>query len=1309
MSNKQLIIPIVTPLVKRKNTEFVIEQLEKYEHQDYYVCSRTLNHLKNFIGENYDFVVPCMSTGEGDYLDYELWKSITHLTINLFKNKKGESKCIPCILNLDFVERAFSYLEHRGDIKNVFLPFTKDTLEELTNGVTSSLIKNCSFDISLYVRPYLKQNERLTNEQIINFLKKNKGKIELIKDSRNENSKELTDELILKLKEEKLDIKVFQGWESLYKETNDDCSGGVFPLANLEPQLIYDFVRYKENYADSKIIDSLCKKFNDPQNWIAVIKKEFNSKPTRFNYDSLEFTAAIRKFFEFYSEENLENFHVKEFDVNNPLRSMCRTLLSDMLSFQTTYFRNNKLNNELNKETPEFLFLPLVIAIKDLETNRGFVFEMKRRRRIKTKDIVWKEIDKDLGDAISKISATLFHSIYYIEEKLFLPKSPHDDWFTEFSKDPVTGISPAGDADISVTEEYFKDVKLKKYDYKNNLDFIRTHNTDYRAVDAGNPSRYKIRIIYYKNPNLSAIIPDSVFDFLARIAIFTKRNKIAVDSIERQATSAAISQIMARNMSHNVGSHVSYKATNIAIKNRIIELYRNDFSDQFSSKDKIRKLNKDDFVIDWIDFMSEKLDKYEIHRNEYLANYNLSPQSFRFYQDVILPFAENTLILDNIASAEGAKYTESQANKLKIKVFVKKINSESYSEIKAKYPNLTAIFRDNKTVNEIVYPDNFPYLLKNKKNNEPLSNGINSKEIEGTDVEVLLHSEQAIYSILENFIRNSAKHNKNAIVDKGLEIRLYLEEKAEKYDLIICDNVSKLPSHKLFNIDPPGLYQIIKNDLFDETKLSSRQNLGFADMKINSFLFKNRAIDIKNETVANNFDLVSVNTEELPIAKKIMQPLLLNDEFAFGYQMELLKPRKVLWIGEDITDNDDVKNLSLLKKDGIIQFKDLDAYLKDLDNKNEIAAFDFVVFYESFDYKLYLENQIMLPPRVLAVSADEAEKIEKPNVVYLNDSDFNSAANADELLEKCWQNWLNRLGETKAYIYYENNPEACETIDSTRLGSNQTIRCAKKLEEEITLDNNSISIFYDHHGEILGNTKLKLEKKYGDYVTNFYTKHSKIVFDKGSDDFSSLSYLPADEFKKKLLAYQLIDAATTNIFILDERIALKANNETNNTNDKAIGTVIGKYDGLNFSRYCYGKVFAINSICAGEEKDKPIHSETLNYYLSLQVNENEIKLKIETDDEEVLESLGDINTVNKDILLIHRTYLKEDILGMKVNEFLKLAGKIFGSIIVTSGGGYPHNLQEEVRFIPFSIVEQCVGSRLSKLKLIANLQKLKYI
>lgn len=789
--------------------------------------------------------------------------------------------------------------------------------------------------------------------------------------------------------------------------------------------------------------------------------------------------------------------------------------------------------------------------------------------------------------------------------------------------------------------------------------------------------------------------------------------------IAHQATRAAISQIMARNMSHNVGSHVSYKATNLAIKDRIIRLYPHKFTGQVENP--IKELNRHESVIEWIDFMSEKLDKYEIHRNEYLADFNLSPQNFRFYQDVVLPFCENTLILDNLASAEGAHYVNTRENKLKIRVFMKPENDECFTEIKARYPTLTSDFPDVECLDEVVYPDHFPYLLKCKSEGnsltecDSLADGINSKRPDGaSDIDVLLHSEQGLYSILENFIRNSAKHNKEALIDCPLEVRLYLEDKGDKYNFLICDNVSKLEGFKLFNSTPnsPGLYQRMKQGVVGDAEQSVRQNLGFADMNINSFLFKHRAADIGSEILSSNFHLVTVEGDLCNLRYKKIKSSFGSDEasrkFLFGYQMELLKPRKVLWIGTDVPISGCGGEKQDIKSGGVFQYDNLKAYLHECrGGTEEIAAFEFVVFYESFNYTDYLQHQIELPPRVIVLQDGEPDWPSKPNV-RITGASLREVRNVDELVEMCWEIWLGRLKKSAAaYVYFENNEKAAAELDELNgLRGGHTITSVNNLSRDVVVNNDAIFVVYDHHGRAFtgcGPThKLKTDK----LRNNFYTQHTKIVFDKGSDDFVRLNQLPANSHKGRILAYQLIDAATTNIFVLDERIAIQANYDCENPHDKKAGIKFEDYDQLTFSRYCYGKVYALNFISTDSGESALIRSGDSQYRLTLHVAAGSIRIGSENAAATVL---GDVDTISKDVLVIHRTYMKKEILGMEVRDFLDLAASVFGSVVVTSGGGYPHSIKEQVRFLPFSIIHQCLGSRLAKLKLVSSLQKLRYI
>ncbi len=806
-----------------------------------------------------------------------------------------------------------------------------------------------------------------------------------------------------------------------------------------------------------------------------------------------------------------------------------------------------------------------------------------------------------------------------------------------------------------------------------------------------------LEVLIERLGDLSYELPTIVKDFIHGYAVDISLS--GKDQIKQHAARALMSQVMARNMSHNIGSHVAYKATNRAIKQRILELYDEQFKNGgVRPSDRLRELNADQVVTEWIDFMAEKLDKYQTSRHEYVTNPGLSPQNIFFYKDLILPFVENTLILDNIASAEGLRYAPKAQNRLKIRVFVKPYRGATFSELCSEYPILTSVFSsdDDSSSTVISYPHNFPYLLKAKPdakgNEQALDAGFNVKVIIGErpDVEVTIHSPHGFYSILENFIRNSAKHNRGKIGDRSVVVRLYLEEQEDRFIVVLCDDISLLGSEELFNQDPDakqGLYQRIKQNLFSGES-TARNNLGFADMNINSFLFRKPASLLKSENYHENFDLVTTNGE-----CAVVQEQLPTGEYSFGYRMEMLKPKKVLWIGKDTSVCNGDRTLSSWKANGIITSENLDSYTS-ASPKDEISAFEFVVFGDSFDFDEYVRRQELLPPRVLVLPDFDTSKITKPNIRSLIRGP-QTCANANELLELCWESWLHPLGTVKTYVHYEDNASACSEIDSIELGALQEIKCTEDLDELPIAEGETV-IVYDHHGGVSRHGKLAISSE----KDNFYTHHTRILFDKGSEDFARLNYLSHDLVANKFLAYRLIDAATTNVFILDERIAAASSQRPSDSEE---GFGVGrKYARLNFSRYCFAKVFVISSVkSCGSTKGTPILAGGNPDQLCLAVLKGGVRFESED-----LEALGAVDLVRKDVLVIHRTYLKEKVLGVSVPTFLELCSQQFGSVVVTSGAGPATDLQPNLRFIPFSCLDDCVNSRVSKLRLVSQLQTL---
>jgi hypothetical protein len=757
--------------------------------------------------------------------------------------------------------------------------------------------------------------------------------------------------------------------------------------------------------------------------------------------------------------------------------------------------------------------------------------------------------------------------------------------------------------------------------------------------------------------------------------------------VSRQATRAAISQVMARNMSHNIGSHVSYRATNSQVKKRARELQPDIDTNT-------------PLFADWLDYFGDRLDKYEIYRNEYLSDFDQSPKFLKFYKDLVLPFCENTLVMDNIAAGEHLHYDKlTNRNRLLIRCWI------DGKEIKAEYPYLSQMFPPSVPEETLIYPDNFPYLLKHKNFSDEsvhkfsLGAALNHKDIIGAeDVEVCVHSEQALYSILENFIRNSAKHNSKN--QSALTVCLDLRTEPTHYKLHIYDDRSRALPEMLFKkSEPLGICQKIQQSLLDNLGRPRRANWGYADMKINSFLLFNSVEDFDDTRLHENFKLIVVGDYgaiHTCIEDNTIESLAKTSPLLFGYQIKLSLARKVLWIGDFPSDNKTV-----LENEGLQIVPNLDNISADLQKVEGLSSFQFTIINGQFDFEKYLKVEEQLPGRVIILQSGAGrEDFRKPSVLTAKASDIKTTS-MYAMLKWCWERWLKREDQRiNLYLYFEN-PEVARSWAGITLSDGLNGVTVNTLKEQDELSDEIINIVYNHHqgGAFKqqfpdGSFKLVCpQDNEGDELMNFITKHSIIFFGQGSEDFASLHYPPAKPEDREMMMYQLMDAATTNVFVIDERIVGYANQAIPNEfrpNGVQVGTE--HLRSRNWYMYAAGKLFVIHEVKNGKMICTVGSNQPEQERMGIDVSDESIDLYSGIDGF-AAESL------RKDVLIIHRTYLDKAKIGLEPEKFIEMAKRRFGSVFITSGGGYPHNLDIRCRFIPFSSLESCVNTRLSKNKL----------
>jgi hypothetical protein len=785
-------------------------------------------------------------------------------------------------------------------------------------------------------------------------------------------------------------------------------------------------------------------------------------------------------------------------------------------------------------------------------------------------------------------------------------------------------------------------------------------------------------------------------------------NKLANKRVRKQAARTAISQVMARNMSHNIGSHVSYRATNLQIKRRVRELY--------PAIDYDGKIYKPVFA-DWLDHLSDRLDKYEIYRNEYLSDFDLAPKSVKFYRDLVLPFCENLFVMDNIAAGEQLNYQDLNTTRLKIRCFINR------REIKAEYPDLAPMFEGGGQSGPITYPDYFPYLIKNKGFDEArpwkhtLEDALNHRRIRGTDVEVCIHSEQAVYSILENFIRNSAKHKPKGGEDK---LTVYIDlrkghgddrkgHEDDHYCLYIYDDTSRATPKALYNKGgggQPGIYQKIGQSLLDPGGRPRRSNWGYADMKINSFLLWHDIDDLDDSKLGDNFKLVTVTgetpesgeaTTEFEEVKEGLTATTADDApLRFGYHIKLSASKKILWIG-DFGCGDEKK----FKGEGLVRlesFRDLvrpDGSKDPAGEKGGLSSFQFAVLNLLVGPGEFHKVKEKLPGRVILINGEGlgTGELNDPVVRLAPVPGASDNKSMNDLLRWCWHRWLDK--PLDLYAYFENMEVA--EIWSGVVEPPGTLKFipVDKIREPETLDPKRVNVIYDRHGGVFTIPKLELPEE----PMNFATGHSIIFLDKGSEDFAPLYYPPAVPEEREFLAYELMDAATTNVFVVDERIADYAANPRPER-FSAAGEEVGNstLQDQNWIMYAAGKLFVVHEVVNGRTTCHVGRRRPEKERLILEVGEG--TLNFSTD----IKNLGavcDDRLVRKDVLIIHRTYLDQKKIGLDPKEFLAMAGRKFGMVFINSGGGRPPSLNEdnESRFISFSTLESCVNSRLSKNRL----------
>ncbi|GAB3507389.1 hypothetical protein [Emticicia fontis] len=753
-------------------------------------------------------------------------------------------------------------------------------------------------------------------------------------------------------------------------------------------------------------------------------------------------------------------------------------------------------------------------------------------------------------------------------------------------------------------------------------------------------------------------------NFVSGIAHKTMQVSKMLKELKLHASKNCETKILSRNFSHHIGSHVMVNVSVEQIRRRYRELCGTELS------------------FERLDILKGRLDVYITERNEFLCDPDSALRPMLFYAQTILPFIENVLIQDNLCRSEGIGYNKGGGCDIQIAVI---INGKPISV----------------SFGGLAYPGQLPY-------DGTFAAGDNKgavMQIHGQDTLIALPNVHIIFSILENFIRNTAKHQKarfkrnptpedrsKGLVDQ-LRVELRLDElDQDAYQLTISDNVSRVDSSFL---------EKQNCDIMDENNAIAQKDLGIIDFKICAGLLNKKPFrDVGKEL----FEIRLGPKGELSYTFRILKP---KDLCLIGYTPDIQIPA-FTYYSDAATFCRSVKPV-VPYSFCLIKEQELPRLLEDCRYTNWLPS-RILVERDNAATEQYWQQQ-QYPRKFLVIDPISAE------------------SNPEALMELCWQRWLGRwkIGpghKSEVIIYSEQKIAGLEDarFESSVLdfqygygyddaGGSKDIR---------SLSDNYPKVFYDHHGGGLSNAGLPANH-------SFISSSAYVPFGKNSLDLALVRHAHSKPFWT--LPYQLAEAGLARVLIIDERILDIAAERFERSEIYPLAAIgkfwygcytesLTKFDEETTKVHNLDSYWASNIAVTSHLNEVPIKKNVLDgpedHWVKINVGEDQCTTTLNFDllHEKpcTLTDVEDISKLPYDVVVIHRTFLNKESLdrywqGQSSEAVLEKLNRCFPFVFITSGGGDVITYKGDFKFISFNNILHCLVSpeNIGKQTLINNL------
>lgn len=662
------------------------------------------------------------------------------------------------------------------------------------------------------------------------------------------------------------------------------------------------------------------------------------------------------------------------------------------------------------------------------------------------------------------------------------------------------------------------------------------------------------------------------------------------ESVRKFAIRSAVAAVMSRNMSHNIGSH-SLNCFSMRKGISDISNYneRDDFSYQQLRYNDI-KPNEDEYYKEgrfaiYNSYLKTRMDMLA----DLATSVPIVENSKYLFKEVIRDFDKNVLLLNTISGVKDFKYE-----------LILKKNRNNFK------------FKGEKSENDSIVA---------------MPNGILGNH--------------TLYVILENIIRNCAKHGGSYINNKPtitIEIR-DSEENADLIPIFIYDNKQEKSIKEIQQIQN----SYIDLDILDDKTERATNNIsetqirkeawGILEMKVCASYLRKIPIE-------------KIDEEYHKIVKdkcNIIESIVIDEEnkIGLGYKIFLMKPKEILiWDFNNHLSIDKDKEI-LLRNNGVLVLNGKNINLK------KIYPHQLLLIIDDVDEEHLLEeikaNSAGLPSRILIYTT------KKCNINYIKDitSDnlkvikniINNITLKDIpcLMNYIWSIWYNHIKKS-----FGNKNISCNDFP------NMTSTNGK---------NNSVfEVVFDDHG-----TKWEQYK-----VCNPKTVYYEPIGTQNRITHTLRLLSDVESEKDKQSLSRIYETIFTKIGVVDERIQ-KASQDL-------------KYKGSIPFTDIYEKTRVIMP------KIEPIDLNKRNF----KENFNGKSIK------SFLEEWFELNTNDMDFLLIHLSIIEKLITGKdkssyKIEKYIKdfiVKDNQRIKVILISGRGKPHNIPSNYAFINYSNAAQ---------------------